>query len=112
MDEYGIVANVIETDRVFRKGAKAWLKRYVGFEKMEWIAMSRGSRRIKKISPVWRFSNFRCAWVPEHLRSGDFEWRLYELGSKAEMEKRAAEFGEYADRARAEHPNREFQKTL
>jgi hypothetical protein len=30
--DYGIVANVVETDRLFRKGAKAWLANGTGGE--------------------------------------------------------------------------------
>lgn len=68
-DEYGVVANVVEPDSAFRLGAKAWMRQWhSGGERAEWAAVSRGGRPITKVAPVTRFGNFRCKWIPEHLR--------------------------------------------
>ena len=97
--EYGIVANCIEPDRVFRHGAKAWLAGGTGGEgldRFQWIAISRGGRIVYKWAPTVRFGNFRAAWVPEHLRD-----RVYWMrGTQEEMEKQAAELNAYAEELR------------
>jgi hypothetical protein len=104
-DEYGIVANSMETDKIFRLGAKAWLSGGTGGEgwhRFKWIAHSRGSRIVEKWAPTVRFGNFRAAWVPDHLR--DRVW--YMRGTRDEMEKRASELNEFADDLRRKHVNR------
>ena len=101
--EYGIVANVTETDRVFRKGVKAWMAYcYSGGERVKWIAMSRSGRVVEKVSPTSRFENFRCKWIPENLR----EHIIEERGDRAQMEGRAAFWNARAKEARGDHPNR------
>lgn len=104
-EEYGIVANSMEADRVFRLGAKAWLAGGTGgegWDKFEWIAHSRGSRVVRKWAPTVRFGNFRAAWVPEHLR----ERIWYIRGSRDEMEKTAAALNVHAEQLRAKMVNR------
>ena len=99
---FGIVANVLETDKAFRRGAKAWLSRFhSGGERCTWIAMSRGGRIIEKNAPTSRFDNFRAAWVPKHLRD-----RVFETGTRAQMEDRASFWNNRAADCRAFHPNR------
>ena len=106
--EYGIVANVVEPDRVFRMGAKAWIAGGTGgegWDRFEWIAHSRGSRIIMKWAPTVRFDKFRAAWIPEHLRdriTGMMETR----GSRAAMEAQAAFLNRHAEQLRATMPNR------
>lgn len=107
--EYGIVANVIEPDRVLRKGAKVWLASGTGGEgwhRFEWIGRSRSGRIIEKWAPTFRFNNFRAAWIPEHLRTRV----TYMRGTKPEMEIRAKELNEWADEQRALHPGRQIGK--
>ena len=102
MSEYGIVANVIEADSAFRKSAKAWLANwYSGGDRLTWIAHSRGGRVIAKVAPIHRFSNFRCAWIPDHLRS-----KICETGTRPEMEERAKFWQKRSDVERGLHPNR------
>ena len=106
--DYGIVANVTETDSAFRRGAKAWMSWwYSGGERAKWIALTRGGRTDTKEAPIYRFNNFRCAWIPEHLDKYIFTPR----GSRLEMEHLAARWAERADEARSDHPNRLFQGT-
>jgi hypothetical protein len=103
--EYGIVANVMEADRAFRLGAKAWLAGGTGgegWDKFEWIAHSRGSRIIRKWAPSVRFGRFRAAWVPEHLR----ERVWYMRGTREEMEKQAAALNVHAEQLRTKMVNR------
>lgn len=103
--EYGVIGNVSETDRVFRKGAKVWLTGGTGGEgayRFQWIGMSRGGRVVEKWAPTTRFSNFRAAWVPKHLQ----ERVTWIRGSKEDVEKYAADLNKWADEMRAESPNR------
>lgn len=103
--EYGIVGNVMETDRVFRKGAKVWLAGGTGGEgasKFIWIGCSRSGRVIEKWAPTTRFNNFRAKWIPEHLRA-----RIYWVrGNREAIEEYAASLNKWADEFRTEHPNR------
>lgn len=103
--EFGIVANVIETDRLARTGAKAWLIGGTGGEgwhRFVWHVMTRGSRYIEKWMPTHRMGNFRAAWVPEHLR----DRVAYMRGTRPEMETRAVELNKFADDLRATQVNR------
>jgi hypothetical protein len=103
--EYGVVGNVKETDRVFRGGAKVWIAGGTGGEgahRFEWIGMSRGGRIITKWAPTMRFSNFRAAWIPLHLRD-QVRWVR---GDRPTMEAYAANLNTWAEEMRAEHPNR------
>ena len=103
--EYGVVGNVLETDRVFRNGAKVWLAGGTGGEgayRFEWVGMSRGGRIIKKWAPTTRFNNFRAAWVPEHLR----DRVTWIRGDRPAVEEYAAKLNGWSDEMRVEHPNR------
>lgn len=85
MGEYGVVANVRKTDRVFRSGAKAWLVNWFsGGERATWRALSRGGRPVIKVSPVTRFADFRVVWLPGKIANV-----VYVSGTRAEMEKLA-----------------------
>lgn len=98
--EYGIVANVVEPDKCFRMGAKAWLAGGTGgegWERFEWIAMTRGSRAVRKWAPTRRFGNFRCAWIPQHLRNDIY----YIIGTRPDIEAKATQMNEYADKLRS-----------
>jgi hypothetical protein len=109
--EYGIVANVVETDRIFRNGAKAWIADGTGgegWERFKWIAHSRGGRIIEKWAPTVRFAQFRAKWIPEHLR----DRICYLRGTREEMETLAKQLCEDADRQRTEHPNRRGLRAL
>ena len=87
-DEYGIVANVTETDSFLRTGSKAWLVGGTGGEgwfRFEWIGRTRSGGLAQKWVTTKRFSNFRCAWIPDHIRkmAGG---SLYISGTKEKME--------------------------
>lgn len=104
-DEYGVVANVLETDRLFRKGAKAWLVGGTGGEgwhRFKWIALTRSPRRAEKWAPTTRFHNFRAAWIPDHMQ--DRVW--YFRGTREEIEELATKLNQFADREREQHPSR------
>lgn len=102
--KYGIVATVTEIDRVLRRGAKAWMVRSEsGGEMAIWLARSRSGRFVEKHSPIWRFDNFRCKWIPEHLRA-----RIWMSGTKEEMEQEADRWRLRAEQARHDHPNRQY----
>lgn len=104
--EYGVVANVIETDHIFRRGAKAWLANWFsGGERATWIAVSRGGRVVEKVAPLHRFDNFRCAWVPDHLQQRIVSPR----GTIDEMKVKAAFWNERARQERDAHPNRKLE---
>ena len=67
-DIFGIVANVL-SDRVLRTGARVWLYRCNGDAECPIVSgMSKGGRRVEKYTHYKRLTNFRAAWVPEHLR--------------------------------------------
>jgi hypothetical protein len=104
---FGIVANVCEPDRVFRLGAKAWLAGGMsgdGWERFRWIALSRAPHQAEKYSPLWRFRNFRAAWVPPPLTERVCAFR----GSRAEMEAAARDLERRAMEFRKERPNRAY----
>ena len=103
--EYGIVANIDEPDRQMRMGAKCWLARGTGgegWDRFEWIGLTRGHETTMKWIPTHRMANFRAAWVPDHLRGSVYYFR----GSREEMEKMAADLNEFAMAQRKDHPNR------
>ncbi len=105
IEKFGIVANCIETDRVFRKGAKAWLFGGTGGEgwyRFQWIAKSKGGRNVSKWAPTSRFDGFRAAFIPPHML--DRVW--YITGTRQEMEAKAIELNEFANTLRTEKPNR------
>lgn len=104
--EYGLVANAVETDRVFRRGAKAWMANWFsGGERATWVALSHGGRIVEKVAPLHRFDNFRCAWIPSHLQGRVADPR----GTKDEMVAKAAFWNERARQERDAHPNRKLE---
>ena len=66
--EYGIVANV-ESDNAFRTGAKVRVLDLQWIDRVRCMGVSKSGRQITKIVPLKRLTNFRVAWVPEHLRN-------------------------------------------
>lgn len=103
--EFGIVANVLEPDRIFRIGAKVWLCGGTGGEgwhRFRWSGLARSPRRLEKWAPTLRFHNFRAAWVPEGLRGSV----TYMRGTRPEMEEIAREMEVFAAEQRALHPGR------
>lgn len=89
MSEYGIIANVCKPDRLLKMGSKVWLIGGTGGEgwyKFIWLGRTKkGKRLIKKWAPTNRFCNFRCAWIPEHIRK--ICNSLYIEGTKEYIEK-------------------------
>lgn len=105
--EFGIVANVCEIDRVLRMGAKVTVlggDNGMGYERILVRGASRSGRPIDKMAPIHRFTNFRAAWMHESLLS-----QTVFIGTKGEMTTRAQDFQQLADRMRAEHPNRAYR---
>lgn len=65
---YGIVANVV-SDRILRTGAKVWLLDVNGdAEHPEVMGLNKSGRMVTKFTNYKRLTNFRVAWIPEHLR--------------------------------------------
>jgi hypothetical protein len=65
---YGIVANVL-SDRVLRTGAKVWIHRCNGDAECPVVSgVSKSGRYVTKYTHYKRLTNFRAAWVPEHMR--------------------------------------------
>lgn len=105
-DLYGIVANVLEPDKVFSLGAKAWLANGTGgegWERFEWLARAKGGRLVLKWAPTTRFHRFRCKWIPEHLRDRVSYMTWIDRRSAEVM---AVQLATFADAARIAHPNR------
>ena len=101
-NDYGIVANVAGVDRVFRKGAKCWLVWGTGGEGwylFQWWGCSRGGRRIQKWSPTVRFTNFRAAWIPDHLKDRIVGYPCGR-GTREEMEDLAEKLNEFVKQLR------------
>ncbi len=71
MNDYGIVANY-DGDQYVTKGTKC----YITFmnsgnaqERVQVWCHSRGGRGISRFVDTRRLSNFRAAWIPEHVRT-------------------------------------------
>lgn len=65
---FGIVANVA-SDRVLRTGAKVWLHRCNGDAECPVVhGISKRGRLVEKYTHFKRLTNYRAAWIPEHLR--------------------------------------------
>ena len=96
-NEFCIVANVAEKDKVFRDGAKCYLIGGTGGEgwhRFKWFGMSANRpKRVAKWCPTERMKNFRAAWVPPFVRER-YEF-LYLSGSKTEMEETAKKLNEF-----------------
>lgn len=103
--EYGIVANVYETDHLFPTGAKVWIgggEGGQGWHRFRFVGRTRGGRIVEKWAPTFRFHNFRSAWIPDHLRG-----RVYYLrGTREEMTDMALRLESFASEDRTAHPNR------
>lgn len=98
--EYGIVANVIEPDRVFRLGAKCLLIGGTGGEgwyRFEWQGMARNGRRVKKWTPTERFGNFRAQWIRPEIRDHHF---FYIMGTREDMQKCAENMNKFREELR------------
>jgi hypothetical protein len=100
---YGVCANVYETDRIFRMGAKAWLGFATGgHDRCKWLAQARRGRWLhEKWAPIMRFHNFRAAFVPPPL-IGVISVR----GTREEMAALAQSLEDAAKEIRTQHPNR------
>ena len=97
--QYGIIANVENPDRSLRLGSKAWLIGGTGGEgwyKFVWIGRTSGGRLIQKWVTTKRFTNFRCAWIPNHIRRLA-DGHLYMEGTRPEMEERAIALNGFRD---------------
>jgi hypothetical protein len=105
--EYGIVANVLETDRVLRKGAKVWLKggwRDGGFKRLNVRGLSRSGRPVEKWVPITRLDTFRAAWLPPEMREDHVIVSI--LGGKDDMTILASRLQHLAESERCAHPAR------
>lgn len=83
---YGLIANVI-SDRVLRTGAKVWIQRCNGDVSCPAvIGMNKSGRIVQKYTHYKRLTNFRAAWIPEHmLERVAWQWK-----TKNEAEELAA----------------------
>lgn len=87
LGEYGIVANAMADEPVFRLGAKVWLCRGDngdGFESRIFRELSKkGSNQpIEKWARTIHFHNFRAAWIPPTIQHHIHSYR----GSRSEVE--------------------------
>ena len=83
---FGVVANV-ESDRILRTGAKVWVLQCNGDAAHPYVVgLSKGGRKVFKYSHFKRLTNYRAAWIPEHLR-GDVTRKWTD---KADAERAAA----------------------
>lgn len=65
---YGLIANVL-SDRVLRTGAKVWINYCNGDAACPIVfGLSKSGRMTQKYTHYKRLTNFRAAWIPEHLR--------------------------------------------
>lgn len=65
---FGVVANV-KSDRVLRTGAKVWIHRCNGDAACPVVSgINKSGRYLTKYTHYKRLTNFRAAWVPEHMR--------------------------------------------
>ena len=95
--QYGIIANVKNRDRCLRLGSKAWLiggTGGMGWYKFVWVGRTSRGRLVKKWVTTKRFTNFRCAWIPNHIRDRA-GGHLYMEGTRPEMEERAIALNEF-----------------
>lgn len=69
--EWGVKANIAEPRSAMRTGALVWVvltNPGWGGDRLCVLARSRGGRLIETWIGTKRLTNFRAAWVPEHLR--------------------------------------------
>lgn len=88
MNEFGVIANVIEDDKVLRFGARVvivgeWTGG--GCERVRVDGMSKAGRSIRKYVPIRRLGTFRASWLHENERV-----RVIPLGDRPTMEAHAA----------------------
>ncbi|GEM_PF-3904626 len=105
---FGIVANVLEPDQIFRLNAKSWIVTGTGgegWERFVWTAMARGGGYATKWAPTQRFHNFRAAWIPPPLQDVLTDM-MGTRGTREEMESVALELEAFAAEERKRHPNR------
>lgn len=94
---HGIVANVVGVDRIARLGSKAWLVDGTGGQgwyRFKWLCRTRSGKLIVKWIPTKRMSNFRCAWIPDHVREAA-NGCLYISGSREDMIKTASRMSNF-----------------
>ncbi len=112
-DLYGIQANVLETDKVFRTGAKCIIEIGTGGTALryQWRGMSRGGRMVSRWCATHRFHNFRPVWisasVPKHQR-----FFYYYEGTKKEMNDKAKWLEELAQSERCLRASRHKKASL
>jgi hypothetical protein len=104
-DDFGIVANVLEDDPIFRRGAKVWLvggDNGDGFVNRQFHGLGKGSaRRITKWARTIRMHNYRCAWIPPAAQPHVEIYR----GTRHEVEAWAAELNGIVETRRKEAKN-------
>lgn len=97
--EYGIIANIVETDRFVRTGSKSWLVGGTGGEgwyRFVWVVRTRSGQLTKKWLPTKRLGNFRAAWIPDHIREIN-DGYIYISGTRDEMEAVAVRMSLFAE---------------
>lgn len=87
---YGLAANVI-SDRVLRTGAKVWIHYCNGNAACPIVTgMSKSGRIVQKFTHYKRMTNFRAAWIPEHMRER-ITWQWEDKAKVAAMAAKLAE---------------------
>ena len=87
---YGVIANVL-SDRVLRTGAKVWIQYCNGDAACPIVTgMNKGGRYVQKFTHYKRLTNFRAAWVPEHM----LDRLAWQWETKAEAAELAAKLAE------------------
>lgn len=107
--EYGIAANVGETDRFLRMGALSWIVGGTGgcgAEKFQWLSRTRSGHLVVKWAPITRFTNFRAKWIPKHVHDLSGYPNLWYQGDRDTMEDAARRLQIFRDEEAARHPNR------
>lgn len=81
---FGLVANVI-SDRVLRTGAKVWIHYCNGDAACPVVSgLCKGGYIVRKYTHYKRLTNFRAAWIPEHVRER-VAWQWEDKSKAAEL---------------------------
>lgn len=102
--EYGICANVIVDDRVFRVGGKVWLVRThgQGSDRYPRIGLNHQGRTVEKWVRTFKLANFRPKWIPRHISECIAFGPESGRGDKPAMEQLCAHLNSFAAAQRAE----------
>ena len=100
LNEFAIVANVVETDKIFRTGAKVTVQWLCHDGSLYCKGLSRSGRVVTKWVPLTRLDNFRPAWCAPRSRSQTVTY------TRTNALEESLHFQRYAVNERLAHPNR------